>query len=108
MAKVSPDGREVWQANAKGSNWRRIGGPARNLYAGGAGLFAVDPATGRILKYANVPDVWTPIGTAGVGLAVGADSVYRIGEDLTVSRWTGRDSEWTPLGITASSLATTN
>ncbi|MFH7598597.1 hypothetical protein WDV06_26410 [Streptomyces racemochromogenes] len=106
VARISPDGREVWQADAKGSNWRRIGGPARNLYAGGAGLFAVDTATGRILRYDHVPDVWTPIGTAGVGLAVGADSVYRIGADLAVSRWTGRGAEWTTLGISASSLAT--
>ncbi|GAA0297555.1 hypothetical protein GCM10010302_40240 [Streptomyces polychromogenes] len=108
VARLSPDGREIWQANAKGSNWRRIGGPARTLYAGGAGLFAVDSTTGRILKYANVPDVWTPIGPAGVGLTVGTDSVYRIGEDLTVSRWTGQGSEWTPLGISASSIATTD
>ncbi|MEU9944056.1 hypothetical protein [Streptomyces lavendulae] len=106
VARISPDGKETWQANAKGSNWHRIGGPARNLYAGGAGLFAVDSATGRILRYDNVPDAWTPIGTAGVGLTVGADSVYRIGDDLTVSRWTGRGTEWTTLGISASSLAT--
>ncbi|MFD9725141.1 hypothetical protein [Streptomyces sp. NPDC059072] len=106
VARISPDGKEIWQANAKGSNWRPIGGPARKLYAGGAGLFAVDATTGRILKYDGAPGSWTPIGAAGIDLAVGDHSVYRIADGLAVSRWTGNGEQWTPLGISASSIAT--
>ncbi|MFE2164248.1 hypothetical protein ACFXB3_04150 [Streptomyces sp. NPDC059447] len=106
VARLSPDGKEIWQANAKGSNWRRIGGPARKLYAGGAGLFAVDATTGQILKYDGAPGSWTPIGAAGIDLAVGEHSVYRIADGLAVSRWAGSGAQWTPLGISASSIAT--
>lgn len=106
VARLSPDGKEIWQGNAKGSNWRLIGGPARKLYAGGAGLFAVDPVTGQILKYDGAPGSWTPIGAAGIDLAVGERSVYRIADGLAVSRWTGSGAQWTPLGISASSIAT--
>lgn len=105
VARSSPDGKEIWQANAKGANWRPIGGPARNLYAGGAGLFAVDAATGQILKYDGAPGSWSPIGTAGVSLAVGSDSVYRVDSRLEVSRWTGGGTQWTPLGFSARSVA---
>lgn len=103
VARISPDGKEIWQAGAKGSNWRPIGGPARNLYAGDAGLFAVD-ATGQILKYDGAPGSWSPIGTAGVSLAVGS-SVYRVDSRLEVSRWTGSGTQWTSLGLSAGSIA---
>ncbi|MFD7556245.1 hypothetical protein ACFV9E_17100 [Streptomyces sp. NPDC059835] len=106
VARLSPDGKEIWQANAKGSNWHLIGGPARKLFAGGAGLFAVDATTGQILKYDGAPGSWTPIGASGIDLAVGEHSVYRIADGLAVSRWTGNGAQWTPLGISASSIAT--
>ncbi|MFG2991691.1 hypothetical protein ACGFZK_20765 [Streptomyces sp. NPDC048257] len=105
VARISPDAKEIWQANAKGSQWHRIGGPARNLYAGGAGLFAVDP-TGQILRYDGTPGAWSPIGAAGVGLAVGTHCVYRIETDgLSVSRWSGDGSRWTALGLSAGAIA---
>ncbi|MFD9791936.1 hypothetical protein ACFWXK_13400 [Streptomyces sp. NPDC059070] len=107
VARLSPDGKEIWLGNGRGSNWQKIGGPAGRLYAGGAGLFAVD-SSGRALKYEGVPGAWTPIGEAGVSLAVGAQSVYRIGSNgQDVSRWTGRASVWKAMGTSASALAAT-
>jgi hypothetical protein len=109
VARLSPDGKEIWQANGRGSGWRRIGGPAQKLHAGGAGLFATDAVSGQILKYGGVPGSWTPIGAAGAVLAVTGNAVYRIAADgSAVSRWTGRGSEWVALGTTASAIAATD
>ncbi|MFI1105460.1 hypothetical protein [Streptomyces melanogenes] len=108
VARISPDGKEVWQGSGRGSNWRRIGGPAKNLHAGGAGLFATDPAR-RILRYDGASGSWTAIGRAGVAVTVAGDAVYRIDTNgQTVSRWSGKGSDWTPLGTTASSIVTTD
>ncbi|MER5885454.1 hypothetical protein ABT160_16620 [Streptomyces sp. NPDC001941] len=95
----------IWQWTGRGEEWIRIGAGAERIHAGGAGLFAVGDG-GQIFKYDGTPGSWTAIGPAGAELIVDGRAVYRISTDhRTVTRWTGRGTEWTKIGAGASTLA---
>ncbi|MEV7317341.1 tectonin domain-containing protein [Streptomyces microflavus] len=82
-----------------GDTWTKIGGPANNIYAGRAGLFATQPGTGDLYRYDGKPDRWTRIGGPGAHFAVGKDHVYGITPDHTaVYEWPGNGTEWTRIG----------
>ncbi|KUN99694.1 tectonin domain-containing protein [Streptomyces caeruleatus] len=79
--------------------WRRIGGPAGRLYAGGAGVFATNPKDGRIFKYGGTPGSWTWIGTSGAEFTIGGNTLYGLTPKRdAVLRWTGSGSHWTRIG----------
>ncbi|MFJ6015173.1 hypothetical protein, partial [Streptomyces sp. NPDC092952] len=42
---LAADHSAVYQWNGQGTDWTKVGGPAQDLYAGGAGLFATAPDT---------------------------------------------------------------
>lgn len=89
------------------SGWRTVGGPAQDIYAGGAGLFATSPA-GDIYHYdrssqssvadavadavagiASDRDRWTKIGGPGAEFVVDTDRLYGLAPDRSsVSEWT--------------------
>ncbi|MFG3547564.1 hypothetical protein [Streptomyces sp. NPDC047725] len=101
VAALAPDRGEIWMADAEGRGRHRVGGPAGHIYAGGAGLFATDPAGRQLLKYGGSPGTWIRIGDAGTAHAVDDRSVYRIAKGTSaVERWTG-GTTWKPLGADA-------
>ncbi|NEA59592.1 hypothetical protein G3I60_36905 [Streptomyces sp. SID13666] len=98
---LTPDGVGQWD----GEEWTKIGGPAKNIYAGRAGLFATNPDTGDLYQYNDKPDKWTRIGGPGAQFAVGHDHVYRLSPDHTaVYEWTGKGTDWTRIGGPAQNL----
>ncbi|MGW2183453.1 tectonin domain-containing protein [Streptomyces sp. NPDC001732] len=101
LYRLVPDGIGEWH----GDTWTKIGGPAKNIYAGGAGLFATNPDSGDLYKYSGKRDKWTRIGGPGATFAVGEDHVYGIAPDHTaVYEWTGKSDKWTRIGGPAKSL----
>ncbi|MFF5808634.1 hypothetical protein, partial [Streptomyces sp. NPDC012746] len=88
-----------------GADWTVIGGPAKNIYAGGAGIFATNPKTGHIYKYDGKPNHWTEIGGPGATFASGHDRLYAIAPDHSaVYEWSGRGTEWTRIGGPAKNI----
>ncbi|MFJ1958555.1 DNA/RNA non-specific endonuclease [Streptomyces microflavus] len=101
LYRLTTDGIAQWH----GDTWTRIGGPARNIYAGRAGLFATNPDTGDLYRYGGKPDRWTRIGGPGAAFAVGTDHIYAISPDQSaVHEWTGEDDSWTRIGGPAKAL----
>ncbi|MFD9574908.1 hypothetical protein ACFWBI_34435 [Streptomyces sp. NPDC059982] len=98
---LTPDGIGQWD----GEDWTRIGGPAKNIYAGGAGLFATNPETGHIYKYDGKPNHWTEIGGPGATFASGHDRLYAIAPDHSaVYEWSGHGTEWARIGGPAQNI----
>ncbi|MFJ1930388.1 MULTISPECIES: DNA/RNA non-specific endonuclease [unclassified Streptomyces] len=101
LYRLVPDGIGEWN----GATWTAIGGPARNIYAGRAGLFATNPDTGDLYKYDGKPDNWTRIGGPGAQFAIGHDRVYSINPDHTaVYEWAGKGTDWTRIGGPAKNI----
>ncbi|MFG3547563.1 phospholipase A2 [Streptomyces sp. NPDC047725] len=100
------------------SGWRTIGGPAQDIHAGGAGLFATSPA-GDVYRYEGSPtasvgdaaagvgsdtDRWTRIGGPGAEFVVGGDRLYGLAPDRSsVSEWT-KETGWRTIGGPAQHL----
>ncbi|MFJ7593008.1 hypothetical protein ACIQZO_37670 [Streptomyces sp. NPDC097617] len=98
---LTPDGIGQWD----GEEWTGIGGPAKNIYAGGAGLFATNPDTDHIYKYGGKPNKWTEIGGPGATFASGHDRLYAITPDHSaVYEWTGNGTDWTRIGGPAKNI----
>lgn len=101
LYRLLPDGIGEWH----GDTWTQIGGPARNIYAGRAGLFATNPHTGDLYKYDGKPGKWTRIGGPGAQFAIGHDRVYGINPDRTaVYEWVGQGTDWTKIGGPAKNI----
>ncbi|MEV5194776.1 polymorphic toxin-type HINT domain-containing protein [Streptomyces clavifer] len=101
LYRLTPDGIGEWH----GDTWTKIGGPAKTIYAGRAGLFATNPHTGDLYKYDGKPHKWTRIGGPGAQFAVGHDHVYGITPDhKAVYEWTGKGTDWTRIGGAAKDL----
>lgn len=72
--------------------------PAKNIYAGGAGLFATNPKTGHIYQYNGTPDQWTEIGGPGATFTVSDTHLYGLTPDRSATyRWDGA-AGWTRIG----------
>lgn len=101
LYRLTPDGIGEWH----GDTWTTIGGPAKNIYAGRAGLFATNPHSGDLYKYNGKPGKWTRIGGPGAAFAVGYDHVYGIAPDHTaVYEWTRKGTDWTRIGGPAKNI----
>ncbi|PPK67462.1 hypothetical protein V5P93_005507 [Actinokineospora auranticolor] len=79
-------------------SWRWIGGPAKTIHAGGAGLFALNMQDSAVYHYDGAPDAWTRIGDPAAELAVADDRVYRLSANRrVVSCWRNSPPAWTVL-----------
>ncbi|TGA83236.1 hypothetical protein [Streptomyces sp. MZ04] len=85
----------------------RIGGPARRIFAGGAGLFATNPRSGDIYRFGGLPGAWTRIGGPGKTFVVVGGRLYGLSPDNSgdnsgvksgVYEWTGKGHAWTKIG----------
>ncbi|MFJ9694361.1 phospholipase A2 [Kitasatospora sp. NPDC101183] len=98
---LAADRSAVYRWSDGSQKWTRIGGPAEKLFAGGAGLFAVDPKTGNLNKYTGTPGSWTKVGGPGRTFAVTNDHLYGLAPDgSSVREWTGRGTDWRTIGTT--------
>lgn len=70
VAALSPDrsGVYLWQG---GTTWQKIGGPARDLYAGHGVILATSPQTGDVYLYNGSPNNWSRIGGPGRVFVIG-------------------------------------
>ncbi len=102
---LAADHSAVYQWNGAGTDWVKVGGPAEDLYAGGAGLFATNRDSHKIYKYNGAPDQWTEIGNPGAEFAVTGDHLYGLNPDRTaVYEWTGTGTDWVKVGGPAQDL----
>ncbi|MFE9373066.1 hypothetical protein ACFYM2_25295 [Streptomyces sp. NPDC006711] len=100
---ISQDGAEVVQWG--GTGWERIGGPASELYAGPAGVFATDPTTGDLRGYSGIPGRWSTISDRATGFAISGRDLYRLARDRSaVHRWDRTRGAWTRVGGPAGRL----
>lgn len=93
---LAPDHSYVAQYDGTPGDWTTIGGPARNVYAGGAGVFATNPTTGDIFQYNGTPGSWTQVGGPGSEFAEGGGHLYGVGpSDNYVAEYNGTPGSWT-------------
>ncbi len=93
----------VYQYDDATTDWNRIGGPVRQVYAGetGGGVCAAPPciiATGtddNLYEYTGGGS-WSELGQPGVMYALGQGDILSIDENTNLSRWNG--STWTSIG----------
>ncbi|KAK0722643.1 heterokaryon incompatibility protein-domain-containing protein [Lasiosphaeria miniovina] len=103
---ITPDYGAVYKWNNDGTDWKRIGGPARDLLGGGYNaLFGISPDGGDIYHWIS-NDRWEKVGGPGAEFAVdGQGQLYGITpEKDAVNKWTGTGQNWTKLGGPASRI----
>jgi hypothetical protein len=101
LYELTPDKSAVLEYT--NGSWTKIGGPAANLYTGGAGVFATDPTTGAVNEYTGTPMAWKNIGGPGADFEVNATTIYGLAPDHSmVMQYTG--SGWIKIGGPASHL----
>ncbi|MFF9908993.1 phospholipase A2 [Streptomyces sp. NPDC013457] len=83
---LAEDGSAVYEAADHGV-WKKIGGEARAIYAGGAGLFATSSVDGSIYRYDTEQSKWFFTGGPATKFAVGADRLYSLAGDGSVNAW---------------------
>jgi len=101
LYRLTADRTEVQAWDQPEGRWHRIGGAARTIHAGGAGLFTVD-IVGGVRAYQGTPNDWKGIGDAAADIAVGPDRVYRLSTDGTLSEWSA--NTWHDLNATAQAI----
>ena len=107
---LAPNKSAVYQYTGNGRNnqWRRIGGPATQIYAGTFGVVATYPKTGDLFHYLNTPNQWAQIGGPGAmftmdngahlyGLAPNRSAVYQYTGN-------GRNNQWIQIGGPATQI----
>ncbi|GAB3439976.1 hypothetical protein [Actinophytocola sediminis] len=92
---------EVQEWDQVDGRWRRIGGAAKTIRVGGAGLVAMDD-DGGVRVYRDSPNDWRRIGDGAADVAVGADRVYRLGTDGAISEWSA--NTWHDLDASARAI----
>lgn len=93
---LAPDDSYVAEYDGTPGDWTTIGGPARNVYAGGAGVFATNPTTGNIYQYNGTPGSWTQVGGPGAEFVEGGGHLYGIGPNANyVAEYNGTPGSWT-------------
>ncbi|KOX22355.1 hypothetical protein ADK67_24325 [Saccharothrix sp. NRRL B-16348] len=107
LYRLPADGSAVWEWDFPRATWTRIGGAARSIHVGGAGLFMVD-RTGGLHSYQGEPDAWTRIGEGGADIAVGPDRVYRVMPEGAVAQWLPDTSTWEELDGLAGAITATD
>lgn len=65
---LDPAGMGVYEFTGTPMNWRQVGGPAANIYAGGTKLYATNPEDDwEIYEYTGTPWQWEQIGEFRLG-----------------------------------------
>lgn len=94
---LSPNKDGVWEWQG-GQSWRKVGGPAAELYAGSAGVFATSPTNGDIFRYNGTPDSWTKVGGPGLTFAMSGGRLYGLSSNRSaVWEWQSGET-WKQVG----------
>ncbi|ADI07113.1 hypothetical protein SBI_03992 [Streptomyces bingchenggensis BCW-1] len=102
---LAADHSAVYERQGDAAAWNRIGGSAKDIYVGGAGLFATAHRRLKLFRYDGTPEAWTEVGGPGAAFAFGADRVYGITPDGTaVNEWSPDNRTWTKIGDRATSI----
>lgn len=105
---LTPDRSEVFQWNGgASSSWFRVGGPATSLRAGPGHVFATTPDHGKLLRYTDSPESWTPASEAGADFTITADHIFRLSPDRSAvfQGSTRTPGTWTQIGGPAAAVA---
>jgi hypothetical protein len=106
LYRLAADGSGVWWFDRAKYGWAMIGGPAKEIYAGGTQLFATNPNTGNIYRYNGKPFSWTQIGGPGKMFAVDYQGrLYGLSPDgRGVYQFSGTPMKWKQIGGPAGSI----
>ncbi|MFB8039611.1 phospholipase A2 [Streptomyces sp. NPDC056004] len=98
---LAEDGSGIYRVTALDA-WVKVGDGGRQIFGGGAGLFATSPQDGSIVRYAD--GNWTRIGDPGAEFAVTDEGLFGLSPDKTaVNKWTSAEG-WTTVGGPAEHL----
>lgn len=102
---LAPDRQAVMEWSGKGTKWTKIGGPAKDIYAGQSSLFATNPTNGDIWRYNGQPHKWSRVGGPGTTFAVlpSDGRLFGLSPDRQ-SIWAFVGQEWMPIGAAAETL----
>lgn len=96
--------RVVQGSNGPVCKWTQIGGPAKELYVGGLGLFATNPSSGDLYQFKGVDLPWTKVGGPGAMFGVTHHDLFSLSPDReTVLRMVS-PGKWEKVGGPASYL----
>jgi hypothetical protein len=112
---ISPGGEAVWKYSGSPEQWQQIGGPAKQIYAGGIWLYATEPETGDIYQYSGTPDSWYAIGMPGKDFAIdvtgcgqpplGTTVLYGLsGDGKQIWKYDGQPDQWTQIKTSGFSI----
>lgn len=102
---LTPSKGAVYQYRGK-LGWKRVGGPAKRLYGGAGGLFAISPNEDGIYSYDPNTERWAKIGGSGRMFAVGGEhELYGLSDDgRNIYRYLGKPGKWERIGDAAISI----
>jgi len=86
--------------------WKKIGGPAKEVYTGQRTLYVTNPQTNDLWRYDHSTSKWSRIGSPGRMFAGGTDRVvYGLAADgNAVFRCDGKSPQWQQVGGAAASI----
>jgi hypothetical protein len=96
--------RVVQDSNSPVCKWTQIGGPVKELYAGGLGLFATNPSTNDIYHFEGVGESWSKSGGAGASFAVTNHDLYGLSSDKSAVYRMTSPGNWEQVGGPAGTL----
>ncbi|MET9995232.1 phospholipase A2 [Streptomyces mutabilis] len=118
---ISPDGSGVWEYSGRKDVWNKIGGPAKNLYAGPAAakksfyavrgrttLYGNNGADSDLFQYTGESDEWDKAGGPGVTFAATDENVYGLSHDGSIFERDPKKDEWKPVGDRAERIFSSN
>ncbi|MFW3469923.1 phospholipase A2 [Streptomyces microflavus] len=98
---LAEDGSGIYKVTALDA-WVKVGDGARQIFGGGAGLFATSQQDGSIARYAD--GGWTRIGDPGAEFAVTDEGLFGLTPDKSaINQWTS-EKGWTTVGGPAEHL----
>ncbi len=108
LYSISPAGEAVWEYSGTPEQWRQIGGPSKEIYAGGSHLYSIEPTSGDIYSYSGTPNNWIDIGMPGRDFVVdvigcgeiplGKTTLYGLsGDGKQIWRYEGKAGQWTQI-----------
>lgn len=102
---LSPDSNSIWSYESGIENtatWKKIGGPAKEIYSSttGKGLYATNPETGDIYAYDFLKKEWTRIGGPGKTFTANENgNLYGLSNDGSIVwEYMGVPDDWVQIG----------
>jgi|SRR3990170_783110 len=88
----------IQESNGPAFKWTKIGGKAKELYAGGAGLFATSPDSGDIYRFNGKAKPWTKVGGPGADFAVTHHDLFGLSPDRSAVYRMVSPGKWEKVG----------